>query len=34
MAFTPTEDAKRQNAVVMPNIMKFAAEHGIELPAQ
>lgn len=34
LAFTPTEDARQQTAVVMPNIMKFAEEHGIELPAQ
>ena len=34
VAFTPTEEAKRQTAVMMPNIMKFAQEHGIELPAQ
>jgi hypothetical protein len=32
VAFTPTEDAKQQTAVVMPNIMKFAQEHGIEIP--
>ena len=32
VAFTPTEDAKQQTAVMMPNIMKFAEEHGISLP--
>ena len=32
VAFTPTEEAKQQSAVMMPNIMKFAQEHGIELP--
>jgi len=34
VAFTPTEEAKQQAAVMMPNIMKFAEEQGIELPAQ
>ena len=34
VAFTPTEEAKQQAAVMMPNIMKFAEEHGIELPQQ
>ena len=34
VAFTPTEEAKQQTAVVMPNIMKFAEEQGIELPGQ
>jgi hypothetical protein len=34
VAFTPTEEAKAQSAVMMPNIMKYAEEHGIELPAQ
>ena len=33
VAFTPTEEAKQEAAVIMPNIMKFAEEHGIELPA-
>jgi hypothetical protein len=32
VAFTPTEEAKEQNAVIMPNVMKYAAELGIELP--
>ena len=31
VAFTPSEDAKRQTAVMMPNIMRFAQEHGIDL---
>lgn len=34
VAFTPTEEAKQQAAVVMPNVMKYAEEHGIELPGQ
>jgi hypothetical protein len=34
VAFTPTEEAKQQTAVMMPNVMKFAAEQGIELPGQ
>jgi hypothetical protein len=34
VAFTPTDEAKQQTAVIMPNIMKFAQEHGIELPGQ
>lgn len=33
VAFTPTDQAREQTAVVMPNIMRFAQEHGIELPA-
>lgn len=34
VAFTPTVEAKEQSAVMMPNIMKFAQEQGIELPGQ
>ncbi len=34
VAFTPTEEAKQQTAVMMPNVVKFAEEHGIELPEQ
>lgn len=34
VAFTPTEEARRQSAVMMPNIIKFAKEQGIELPMQ
>lgn len=34
VAFTPTDEAKAQNAVIMPNIMKFAKEQGIDLPGQ
>ena len=34
VAFTPTEEARQQTAVMMPNVMKFAEEHGIELPDQ
>lgn len=32
VAFTPTAEAKEQTAVMMPNILAFAQEHGIELP--
>jgi len=34
VAFTPTAEAKQQSAVMMPNIMKFAEEHGIDLSGQ
>ena len=34
VAFTPTEEAKQQSAVMMPNVMKYAEEHGIELPGR
>lgn len=34
VSFTPTEEAKEQTAVMMPNMMKYAAEQGIELPGQ
>jgi hypothetical protein len=34
VSFTPTEDAREQAAVMMPNMMKLAAEQGIELPGQ
>lgn len=34
VAFTPSEDAKRQSEWMMPNIIKYAEEHGIELPGQ
>ncbi len=34
VAFTPTEEARQQAAVMMPNVMKFAAEHGIEVPPE
>lgn len=34
VAFTPTEESKQQAAVMMPNMMKYAEEHGIELPGQ
>ena len=33
VSFTPTDEAKQEAAVVMPNVMKYAKEHGIELPA-
>ena len=32
LAFTPTAEAKQQAAVLMPNVIKFAEEQGIELP--
>lgn len=32
MAFTPAEEAKEQTAVMMPNLLRFAKERGIELP--
>ena len=34
VAFTPTEEARQQAAVVMPNIMKYAEEHGMEVPPE
>jgi hypothetical protein len=34
VAFTPTEEARAQMAVIMPNILKYAKEQGIELPAE
>lgn len=34
VAFTPTEDARAQMAVIMPNMVKYAKEHDIELPAE
>lgn len=34
VAFTPAEEAKQQTAVMMPNIAKFAEEHGIDLSGQ
>lgn len=34
VAFTPTEEARQQTAVMLPNIMKFAKEHGIEVPPE
>ena len=34
VAFTPTDESKAVEAVVMPNMMKYAEEHGIELPAE
>ena len=34
VAFTPTEEAKQETAVMMPNVIKYAEEHGIELPEQ
>ena len=33
VAFTPTSEARQQAAVMMPNMLKYAQEHGIELPA-
>ncbi len=34
VAFTPTEEARQQAAVMMPNVMKFAKEHGVEVPPE
>lgn len=34
VAFTPTDEARQEAAVMMPNIVKYAKEHGIELPSQ
>lgn len=34
VAFTPVEQAREQTAVMMPNIVRFAQEQGIELPGQ
>ena len=34
VAFTPTEEAKQETAVMMPNVIKYAEEHGIDLPEQ
>lgn len=34
VAFTPTEEARQQAAVMMPNVMKYAEEHGIEVPPE
>lgn len=33
VAFTPVMEAKQQTAVLMPNILKFAEQHGIEVPS-
>ena len=32
IAFTLTEESKAVDAVVMPNMIKYAEEHGIEIP--
>lgn len=32
VAFTPTKEAREESAVLMPNVVRYAAEHGIELP--
>ena len=34
VAFTPMDEARQEAAVMMPNVMKYAKEHGIELPSQ
>lgn len=34
VAFTPTAEARAQAAVVMPNIVRYAQDHGIDLPAE
>lgn len=33
VSFTPTAEAREQAAVMMPNVLKFAEEQGVELPA-
>ena len=32
VAFTTTDEARQQAAVMMPNMLKYAHEHGIEVP--
>jgi hypothetical protein len=32
VAFTPTEEARQETAVMMPNVVAFAKAHGVELP--
>lgn len=34
VAFTPTKEAREEAAVMMPNVMKYAEEHGIDLAGQ
>ncbi len=34
VAFTPTAEAKQQTEWMMPNVVKFAKEQGIELPGE
>jgi hypothetical protein len=34
VAFTPAVEAKQQAAVMMPNILKFAEAHGVQLPGE
>jgi hypothetical protein len=34
VTFTPAADAKEQTAVIMPNMLAYAKEQGIELPAE
>jgi hypothetical protein len=34
VAFTPTTQAREQAAVLLPNMLTYAKEHGIELPAE
>ncbi len=34
VAFTPTEEAKQQMAYMMPNIVEYAKEQGVELPGE
>jgi len=33
VAFTPTVEAREETAVIMPNVMKFAKERGIDISA-
>ena len=34
VAFTPAQEARQQAAVMIPNVMKYAEEHGIEVPPE
>ena len=34
VAFTPTEEARQQAAVMMPNVLKYAKEQGVEVPPE
>ena len=34
VVFTPKEELQQQMAYMMPNLMEFAKEHGIELPGE
>jgi hypothetical protein len=34
VAFTRTDEARQEDAVVLPNVLRYAREHGIEIPEQ